>query len=253
MTHGSLFSGIGGFDLAAEWMGWENVFQCENDPFCNTILNKHWPNVKKYGDIKTTDFTEWRGKVDVISGGFPCQPFSNAGKQRGVDDQRYLWPQMLEAIRQIDPVFVVGENVYGIAKTALQRIKASLEDVGYITIPFCLPASAVGALHRRPRIWIVGFKENTLHPDPHSVRSHIQKIHEQGNAELQHEQICELGQVVSQGIRDGSDPRVFGNANGVSNRVDRLRAIGNAIVPQVAFEIFRVIEYLMIEGEAISK
>ena len=114
LTHGSLFSGIGGFDLAAEWMGWTNVFHCEINEFCTRILNHHFPNAEHYADITKTDFTPWRGRIDVLSGGFPCQPFSLAGQRKGADDDRYLWPQMLRAIREIQPSWVVGENVAGI-------------------------------------------------------------------------------------------------------------------------------------------
>lgn len=102
-THASLFSGIGGFDLAAEWVGWKNVFHCEINEFCAQILKYHFPNADHYEDIKTTDFTKWRGKINVLSGGFPCQPFSLAGRRKGAEDDRYLWPQMLRAIQEIKP------------------------------------------------------------------------------------------------------------------------------------------------------
>src|SRR5687767_12981016 len=110
MVHGSLFSGIGGFDLAAHWVGWENAFHCDNNPFVSQILKYYWPNAINYENIKTTDFSIWRGRIDVISGGFPCQPFSTAGKRGGKDDYRYLWPEMLRAIREIRPPWVCGEN-----------------------------------------------------------------------------------------------------------------------------------------------
>lgn len=114
MTHASLFSGIGGFDLAAEWMGWHNAFHCEINEFCTKILNYHFPDAEHYTDITRTDFSKWGGRIDVLSGGFPCQPFSLAGQRKGADDNRYLWPQMLRAIREIRPTWVVGENVAGI-------------------------------------------------------------------------------------------------------------------------------------------
>ena len=116
MTHASLFSGIGGFDLAAEWAGWTNAFNCEIDPFCRTILKYHFPNAKQYEDIRTADFTIWKDRIDVLTGGFPCQPFSLAGKRRGTEDYRYLWPAMLDVIRTVRPRWVVGENVYGNGK-----------------------------------------------------------------------------------------------------------------------------------------
>lgn len=243
MKHGSLFSGIGGFDLAAKWLNWNNVFHCEKDQFCRSILKKHFPESISYGDIKTTDFTIWRGLVDVISGGFPCQPFSTAGKRKGINDERYLWPEMLRAIKEVDPAFIVGENVYGIAKTtAPQEIVSSLENLGYIVVPFNIPASAVGALHRRSRVWFVGIKEHTLDPNTNCIRSYCEKFNEQRNFELLNEQECEFRQVVSESIRNGTHPRVFRDANGIPNRVDRLRAIGNAVVPQVAYEIFKTVE-----------
>ena len=114
MNHGSLFSGIGGFDLAAEWMGWKNIFHCERNEFGQRTLNYYWPNAVGYGDITQTDFTIHRGKIDILTGGFPCQPYSIAGKRKGKEDERHLWPEMLRAIREILPRSILGENVYGI-------------------------------------------------------------------------------------------------------------------------------------------
>ena len=185
MTHASLFSGIGGFDLAAEWMGWHNAFHCEINEFCTKILNYHFPDAEHYTDITRTDFSKWRGRIDVLSGGFPCQPFSLAGQRKGADDNRYLWPQMLRAIREIRPTWVVGENVAGILtmvqpgaevevggqaslfgedyrKRVLHRqeyvietICRDLEREGYAVQPLLIPACAVGAPHRRDRIWFI--------------------------------------------------------------------------------------------------
>ena len=114
MNHASLFSGIGGFDLAAREVGWNNVFQCEIDPFCQSVLKYYFPKTVLYEDIKRTDFTSWKGKIDVLTGGFPCQPFSVAGQRKGADDDRYLWPEMLRVIRETRPLWVIGENVAGI-------------------------------------------------------------------------------------------------------------------------------------------
>lgn len=159
MTHGSLFSGIGGFDLAAEWAGWKNLFNCEIDPFCQRILKYHFPNAEQYSDIKQTDFTIWRGRVDVLSGGFPCQPFSTAGKRKGTEDSRYLWPEMLRAIREISPRWIVGENVLGIVSWSgglvFEQVCADLEAEGYEVQPYVLPAAGVGAPHQRQRVWFV--------------------------------------------------------------------------------------------------
>jgi len=163
MTHGSLFSGIGGFDLAAEWMGWENVFHCEFDEWNRKILNYYWPKSESYEDIKTTDFIRWRGKIDILTGGFPCQPFSNAGKRKGTDDERHLWPEMLRAIREIQPRFVVGENVRGLVNWSdglvFESVFVDLESEGYEVTAFILPACAVNAPHRRDRVWFVAYSD----------------------------------------------------------------------------------------------
>lgn len=159
MVHASLFSGIGGFDLAAEWAGWENAFNCEIDPFCRRVLKYHFSNSVQYDDIKATDFTVWRGKIDVLTGGFPCQPFSTAGKRKGTADNRYLWPEMLRAIREIRPRWVVGENVLGIVSwdggLVFEQVHADLEAAGYEVQAFVLPACSVGAPHLRYRTWFV--------------------------------------------------------------------------------------------------
>src|SRR5689334_25400881 len=131
MNHGSLFSGIGGFDLAAEWMGWNNIFSCEIKPENRHVLKYYWPNVEHHEDITKTDFTIYRGKIDVLTGGFPCQPFSTAGKRKGTEDPRNLWPEMLRAIREIQPSWVVGENVRGLVNwnrgMVFEKVQADLE------------------------------------------------------------------------------------------------------------------------------
>lgn len=164
MTHASLFSGIGGFDLAAEWAGWTNVFNCEIDPFCRRVLAYHFPNAIQYEDIKTTDFRPLRGCVDVLTGGFPCQPFSLAGKRKGTDDNRYLWPEMLRAIRELAPRWVVGENVFGIVNWSdglvFEQVCADLENEGYEVQPYLIPACAVNAPHRRDRVWFVAHRRD---------------------------------------------------------------------------------------------
>src|SRR5664279_4456253 len=159
MRHGSLFSGIGGFDLAAEWMGWENVFHCEWNEFGQKILKHYWPNAISYADITKTDFTIHRGTIDILTGGFPCQPFSQAGKRKGKEDERYLWPEMLRTIREIQPSWIVGENVPGIINwnkgMVFEEVQSNLEDEGYKVQSFILPACAVNAPHRRDRTWFV--------------------------------------------------------------------------------------------------
>ena len=188
MTHASLFSGIGGPEVAAAMLGWENLFHCEINPFGRKVLEYWFPDSVSYEDITKTSFKEWRGKVDVLSGGFPCQPFSYAGKRGGADDTRYLWPQMLRAIDEIRPAWVVGENVAGLATMVeggvladlgcyatlfqegdelhgyeleqsftIERICGDLERLGYSVQPVLIPAAAVGAPHRRDRIFILAF------------------------------------------------------------------------------------------------
>lgn len=164
MRHGSLFSGIGGFDLASEWMGWENVFHCEWNPFGQKVLNYYWPNSITYNDITKTDFTIHRGGIDIITGGFPCQPYSSAGKRLGKEDERHLWPEMLRTIREIQPTWVVGENVRGLTNwnggLVFDEVQADLEAEGYEVTPFLLPACAVNAPHRRDRIWFIAYSDN---------------------------------------------------------------------------------------------
>lgn len=161
MKHISLFSGIGGFDLAAEWMGWENVAHCEWNEFCQKILKYYWPNAISYEDITKTDFTVHRGTIDILTGGFPCQPYSVAGKRKGKDDERHLWPEMLRAIREIQPRWVVGENVRGLINwnggLVFEEVQADLEAEGYKILPILFPAAGVGAPHRRDRIWFIAY------------------------------------------------------------------------------------------------
>ena len=185
LVHGSLFSGFDAPSIAASWMGWENAFHCEINPFCNEILKYWFSDSEHYEDITKTDFSQWKGRIDVLTGGFPCQPFSLAGQRKGADDNRYLWPHMLRAIREIRPAWVIGENVAGIltmvqpgketevgSQTSLfgednrkrillrqeyvvETICKDLEREGYSVQPLLIPACAVGAPHRRDRVWFV--------------------------------------------------------------------------------------------------
>lgn len=153
LTVGSLFSGIGGFDLGFERAGMKVIWQCEIDKYCQRVLHKHWPDVTIYDDIRLID--ESTPCADVIVGGFPCQPFSVAGKRRGTEDNRYLWPEMLRVISTIRPNWVVGKNVHGIISMELDNVLSDLEGEGYETVTFNIPACAVDAPHRRERVWIV--------------------------------------------------------------------------------------------------
>lgn len=158
----NLFDGIGGFGLAAKWMGWENVASCEIDPYCRRVLDYWFDYRYIYDDIKTTDFTPLRGHIDLVTGGFPCQPFSLAGKQLGEKDDRYLWPHMLRAIREVRPRWVVAENVRGLLTQSdgmvFEQVCADMEAEGYEVQPFVLPAAGLGAPHRRDRLWIVAHR-----------------------------------------------------------------------------------------------
>jgi len=164
MRHGSLFSGIGGFDLAAEWMGWENVFHCEWMEFPRKVLEYHFPNADSHTDITKTDFKKYANTIDILTGGFPCQPFSMAGKRKGTDDERYLWHEMLRAIQEIKPKFVIAENVFGITNIdgglVFEQVCLDLENEGYEVQAFIIPAASKNAPHRRDRCWFVAFKNS---------------------------------------------------------------------------------------------
>ncbi len=159
MKHIGLFDGIGGFSLAAEWAGWETIAWCEINPFCQKVLGYHFPKANKHHDIKTTDFTIYRGQCDIVTGGFPCQPYSLAGKRKGKEDDRHLWPEMLRAIREVQPTWIVGENVFGLVNwdggVVFNEVQTDLEAEGYEVQPYILPACAVNAPHRRDRVWFV--------------------------------------------------------------------------------------------------
>lgn len=169
LTHLSLFSGIGGLDLAAEWAGMRTVGQCEIAEYPRKVLEKHWPDVPRWTDIKDLtkeSFYERTGlrTVDVISGGFPCQPFSCAGHRRGSEDDRYLWPEMLRVISELEPSWVVGENVPGIVNLALEEVLSSLENKGYEVETMLIPACGVDAPHKRERCAILAYSVNRSVP-----------------------------------------------------------------------------------------
>lgn len=189
ITHGSLFSGIGGAELAAEWNGVKNLFHCDINGFGRSVLDYWYPESESYGDITTTDFSKWEGRIDILSGGFPCQPFSNAGRRKGAGDDRYLWPQMLRVIGEVKPNYIVGENVVGLlsmvefegtetrmeeqgnlfgtgreevryGRYTLERICGELEAAGYSVQPLIIPACAVNAPHRRDRVWFLAKRKS---------------------------------------------------------------------------------------------
>jgi DNA (cytosine-5)-methyltransferase 1 len=280
MKHGSLFSGIGGFDLAASWMGWENVFQVEIDPFCQKVLEKNFPNTKRHGDIKEFDGTQYRGAIDIVSGGFPCQPFSSAGRRKGTSDDRHLWPEMLRVIREVQPRYVVGENVYGLLTwgggLVFEEVQASLENEGYEVIPVVLPACGVQAIHQRDRVWIIahssrdGCRRNsgefseTDEPEtarrqngriPKSTYSNEGVLTKDADRFRWNDPINEGGSILGRQwlLGAGNDDDIWGrlptpplirrNDDGISDWLDKRNAsLGNAIVPQVAYEIFKAIQ-----------
>lgn len=309
LTHFSLFTGIGGLDLAAEWAGFKSVGQCEWADYPTKVLEKHWPDVPRWRDIRSVtkeSFFERTGlrTVNVISGGFPCQPFSVAGKQRGKEDDRYLWPEMLRTVSELQPTWVFGENVPGIVNMALDQVLSDLESQGYEVQAFLIPACGVEALHKRERVFILahtkrnGFieptrsrssyetdgkespgEDNTFNVEGASgIRRNVANANNPGlegrNSKIQRECTGELligescpyvanteqqhgnnaGYGTSKILRERSkqaeisghgwwdvEPSVGRVANGIPNRVDRLKCLGNAVVPQQAYPIFKAI------------
>lgn len=322
LRHASFFSGIGGFDLAADWMGWHNVLQVENDNFCQQILKYYWPHATQIGDIREADFTVWRGHIDIISGGFPCQPFSNAGERRGSEDERHLWPEMLRGISETKPRVIIGENVSGILNwnrgVVFEEVCADLESEGYEVQSLVLPAAGVGAPHRRDRVWIIAYangqrecagysaipeengevpewNENTKLGNSGSAESEDATYAQQQGLEGTHRQQLDAAEQSAERVNTDSGDKglqgqqldgalnsetegggqqpsrsatelrqgehwqhfptqspVCGGDDGLPSRLDgvtfprwrreSLKAYGNAVVPQVAYEIFKAIK-----------
>ena len=278
MTHASVFSGIGGPEVAATMLGWDNLFHCEINPFGRKVLDYWYPNSKSYEDITTTDFTEWRGRVDVLTGGFPCQPFSYAGRRRGAEDDRYLWPSMYRAIDEIQPTWVVAENVAGIltmveqgevSKVAgaanlfdafddlrgryelretftLQRICTDLESHGYAVQPVLVPACAVGAPHRRDRVFIVarriasdsdnGADRRTAREDEGKSgeeriqeRHEVRKPDEPNQVRREGERTADPADTISEGLERQDESRSGEGGQRLHLRRDGARCSGEAI------------------------
>ena len=289
MTHASLFTGIGGFDLASEWMGWHNLFQCEVDSFCQDVLKHHFPNTDLHGDIKQFKANDYLGRVDVLTGGFPCQPFSHAGKREGKQDERHLWPEMFRVIRECQPRWIVGENVRGLVNWSgglvFEEVCTDLEALGYSVQSFIVPASGVGAPHQRQRIWIVahsnhkrgGDEFGLIHQENGEVPQRdndAQSCHTGGNIAShsdgkRHQRRADVGskrghaenqqkgavieRLACHTWRDfPTIPPLCGGDDGLPKELDGLtfskwrresiKAYGNAIVPQVALQIFKAIQ-----------
>ena len=277
MRHGSLFSGIGGFDLAAEWMGWENAFHCEWNEFGQKVLKHHFPEADSYADITQTDFRKYEGSVQIVSGGFPCQPFSQAGKRKGTDDERYLWHEMLRAVQEIKPKYVIAENVYGITNIdgglVFEQVHLDLEAEGYEVQTFILPACAKDAPHRRDRCWFVAYnnerdrQKNGLQT---GKKVDLDRTEGKRNATDSNSIGCERrsqedGSKEAERYTRVSCPRhepsrwedfptehpICSGNDGLPDRLDgitfskwrneSIKAYGNAIVPQVAYELFKAI------------
>ena len=260
-----LFSGIGGFSLGLEAAGpFRTVAFCEREPFCQAVLRKHWPDTPIYDDVRTIP-TDELGRIDIITGGFPCQPFSLAGKRLGAEDDRDLWPAMASLIEKLRPQWVIGENVRGFVNEplGLQRSLSDLESIGYQVAPFVIPACAVDAPHRRDRVWIVahatqlqrdGGAEHTEQGGRQVSQSgergganDVADSDSSRKASGRHHRRMGGQRESSPHTRDNAserwlpEPDVGRVAHGVPNRVDRLRSLGNAIVPQVVEQIGRAI------------
>ncbi len=287
------FSGIGGFSLGLERAGMETIAFCEIEPFCQKVLRKHWPNVTIHDDITKLDGKQYVGTVDLICGGYPCQPFSVAGKQKGSNDARHLWPEMFRIIKEVRPSWVIAENVEGHVKLGLDTVLNDLESEGYTCWPFIIPACAVGAPHQRNRIWIIAnaasfqgggicgggiqpnitssLNANTKHAgqlattQPGGKGEAVQHDKKRSNSASKLAGVGESDYVANpkcertqrqwqepvqrftefswcENIRSVEDlrnrqdipePLICRGDDGFSKRVDRLKSLGNAVVPQI--------------------
>ena len=279
----SLFSGIGGLDVAFEYAGGRVVAMCEQDHFCQKVLRKHWPGMNIMNDVKEVRGEDFSG-IDIIFGGFPCQPFSVAGRQKGKEDDRYLWPEFSRLVREARPRWVVAENVPGILSIAADDICQDLERAGYEVGIFNFEALSVGAPHRRARVFFVAHSGRQLRKG--SNKSGVVRKEEGTRYAIELEctgssllsnsdsQRCEeqrfglsgkqkLGRLersrwwsVEPGmgrVADGLSPWMDGSiwgcepedvprvSRGVPDRVSRLKALGNAVVPQQAYMVFKAV------------
>jgi DNA (cytosine-5)-methyltransferase 1 len=247
MRLGSLFAGIGGFDLAARWMGWETAWFSEIDPYASAVLAKHWPGVPNHGDITRIDFTQVE-PVDLLCGGFPCQDISSAGKRAGIDGgQSGLWREYARAIGELRPRYVVVENTRDLLVRGMDRVLRDLASLGYDAEWTVLSASEVGAAHRRDRVWVLAY--------PQSGRVEGERLPTEGEISLAHphrgrKKVADADRQPT--LRAAiawqecpaweREPAVARVAHGIPSRLDRLACLGNAIVPQCALVIFQAIQ-----------
>lgn len=270
MRHLDLFSGIGGFALAARWAGIETVGFCEIEEFPRKVLQKNFPNVPIHHDIKELDGSEYAG-IDIITGGYPCQPFSVAGSQKAQEDPRHLWPQMFRVIKQARPTWIVCENVAGHIALGLDTVLSDMEGEGYTTRTFNIPAIGKDARHKRERIWMVGYTEHNGRITEQKLRSNAEtsnqwreeKQEKAGQFKGASRPVDVLGiqgghsnneprprdlKINTKGKRNHNfqhwkvEPSVDRMVDGLPDQLDRIRGLGNAIVPQVAYEIMRCLK-----------
>jgi len=278
-THLDLFSGIGGFALAAQWAGFQTGGFCEIEPYCQKLLKQNFPNTPIHTDVRNTaDFTQYRDRIDLLTGGFPCQPFSVAGKQLAEDDPRSLFPAMLDIIKVVRPAWVIGENVTGIINLALDEVLTALEGEGYTTGTVIIPACAVNASHRRDRVWIIAHSEGERHGRGSGERREARERElfsreQEGGAVGREVQGCDSERISTNSLSNRqqgelrensfnsprshealhttpfrgfdteqlSPPYITRTSDGLPNRSYRIKGLGNAIVPQVAYEIIKLI------------
>jgi DNA (cytosine-5)-methyltransferase 1 len=246
-----LFAGIGGIALAAEWAGIETVAFCERDPFCQKVLRKHWSNVPIFDDVKTLNIQALEergidvGEIELISGGFPCQPWSEAAgdKAKGKDDERHLWPEMFRLIYEIRPTWVVGENVANFARMGLDDTLSDLESIGYKTQSFIIPACAVQAPHERKRTFIVAYSDSKRNDSEKEYRTDRNREKEVQERKYTQCKPSNKTKTIVSGTNWRNEPRVGRMVDGISDRVDRCKSLGNAVVPQQIYPIFESIRF----------
>jgi DNA (cytosine-5)-methyltransferase 1 len=282
LQHLDLFSGIGGFSLGLETAGLaETVAFCDIEDYCQKVLNKHWPHVPIFSDIKELNYETLRAKginnIDIITGGYPCQPFSVAGRKKGEQDPRHLWPEYFRLVKELRPTWVIGENVSGHIKQGLDTVLENLESEGYSTRTFSISASSIGANHKRERVWILAHSGRSLREGTELGKENENEIGKENanqferssstsqsnvaNSERERLQRSEqyethtretstqfptAEQIEATGLHWAIEPDVGRVAHGIPNRMDRLKSLGNSLVPQIPFLIANCIK--QIEG-----